>query len=83
MWGQASVSAALARFWHLTRSRLLADAASAKPRGQARFTHSLSIQSAGQADVSEYKNTGCSADILHQMNDGPMSGTLALALLSV
>ena len=39
--GQASVSAAFARFWHLTRGRPLADAAGAKTRGQARYTHSL------------------------------------------
>ena len=59
LWGQASVLAAFARFWHLTksrpgfgiarfwhlmRSRPLADAASAKPRGQARFTLPLATQ---------------------------------------
>ena len=47
VWGQAS----LGRVRHLTRSRPLAGAAAANPRGQARFTHSLAIQPAGQADM--------------------------------
>ena len=61
LWGLAS--GLFARGRHLTRNRPLAGAAATKSRGQACFTHSLLIQSAGQADVSvlppQSKPRGC------------------------
>ena len=46
-----SVSAALGRVRHLTRSRPLTGAATANPLSQTRSTHQLAIQPAEQTDV--------------------------------